>query len=252
MKYALCLRGINYVENYMHDGKRGITPYTIDFKENIPYLYKYIILPLEKAGHSVDIFFVTYDSEKLQEFINLLDPKKVLVKPYNPNITSYHWRNIFQLMIDCLQIVKEYSIDEDIKYDYTIISRFDTLYLENITNLYLETNGVSFPAPRDDCCFIIGKDLNQKVRSILEYMQMETSLTTHDCSSFFAEKGIPCHALYGKDIIGEHYPFARISRQHWTKPGHIYFTSSIKDVFNPHSKYYALKHKPKKEFSPCN
>lgn len=120
MKYALCLRGINYIENYTHDNKRGITPYTIDFKENIPYLYKFIILPLEKAGHTVDIFFVTYESEKLQEFVNLLEPKKVKINTFEPRITSYNWRNIFQLIRDSLSLVMEYSKEKSINYDYTI------------------------------------------------------------------------------------------------------------------------------------
>lgn len=250
MKYALCLRGINYIKDYMHDYKPGMTPYTIDFKESIPYLYKFIILPLEKAGHTVDIFFVTYETEKLKEFVNLLEPKEVKISSFNPYVTSYHWKNIYQLMIDSLKLVDNYSTNKKVNYDYTIISRFDTIYVESITNLFLEPNGVSFPAPRDDCCFIIGKDLNNKIISILEHM-LNTDLISHDCSSFFAQKGIPCHALYGNKIIGENYPFSRISRQHFVPSHHLYFTCNIKEIFDPNSKYYVYRHKPMTEFTPC-
>jgi hypothetical protein len=252
MKYALCLRGINYNSNYLHDGKRGITPYTIDFSDCLPYLYKNIITPLEKNGHIVDIFFVTYDTPKLKQFINILNPKKVLINNFDPSLTSYAWKNIYNLFIDSLKTIETYSIDNNITYDFTILCRFDSLCIENITNVFLEPDGVSFPAPRDDCFWVIGKNLNQKILKLMEHMKNNTNLITHECSKFFSENGIKCHAMYGSDIIGEHYPFSRISRQHFVPPGHIYFTAHINDVFDPSAKFYGFAHLPKTEFCPCH
>ena len=42
MKYAICLRGISYYKDYTHDNREGMTPYTIDFMDCIPYLFKNI------------------------------------------------------------------------------------------------------------------------------------------------------------------------------------------------------------------
>ena len=72
MKYAICYRGISYKENYFNEP--GLDSYNVDFFDCIFYNEKYLINPLRDNGNDVDIFFNTYDSKKLNQYIDKLNP----------------------------------------------------------------------------------------------------------------------------------------------------------------------------------
>lgn len=249
MRYALCFKGISYMPDYTHHGTSR--PYNINFMDSIPYVYKNIITPLERAGHTVDIFFVTYETEKLKEFVNLLEPKEVKIMTFNPNIGMYDWKFIFQVMIDGLKLVKDYEDKHGFTYDFTILSRFDVLFVENILDVYLEPNGLSLTLPRCDYVFIIGKGKNQVIIDYFTHMQTETSLMSHDVGQYAAKRGIVAHSMYQGPASAESYPFVRVCRWHFS-PGNKDFFCPAKDIYDKDKPNYVFTHRPVKSFNPCS
>jgi hypothetical protein len=249
MKYAICLRGISYYKDYTHDNREGMTPYTIDFMDCIPYLFKNVILPLREDGHQVDIFFLTYNNEKLGSYVDILKPKRVGLRNFNPNITSGAWNNIINLMIGSIDIVERYANEKNITYDYTIISRFDLLQFENIKNTYIIPDGVSVVTKGNDCFFVIGKDLNKKVMSGLELL-MKSNRISHEYTMLLTTLGIRCHTMY-PHIDNDKYPFYRIARHHFNNEGHHYYHCDLYEIFNENCKYYGFFHKPNMVYTPC-
>jgi len=81
MKYAICYRGISYKENYFNEP--GLNSYNVDFCECLPSNKKYLIDPLVEKKNNVDVFFNTYDSLRLSEYINELKPVDINLKQFN-------------------------------------------------------------------------------------------------------------------------------------------------------------------------
>lgn len=128
MRYAICYRGISYKENYFNEP--GLNPYNVDFYECLESNKEYLIHPLREKGNDVDIFYHTYDSLKLKNYIDELNPVDVYLKQFNPGIQKYNFFHVTQLIIDSLEQVKKYQIENNITYDYIILTRFD-IYLLN-------------------------------------------------------------------------------------------------------------------------
>ena len=89
MKYALCFRGISYYKDYYHADSPQL--FDVDFSQSLGSFQKNIIKPLKETGNDVDIFFTTYDSVKLQDYIDIMKPKAVKLNSYqylNPGIKN--------------------------------------------------------------------------------------------------------------------------------------------------------------------
>ena len=252
MRYAITFRGISFMENYNYHNHYPGKTHTIDFMDNLPYLFKNIIRPLEQNNHTVDIFFLTYDNEKLKDYINILEPKKVKVIEYSDSVQLYNWNFVRHLMIESLKLVEDYASSNNIVYDYTIVARFDCLFIENILNVYLEPDGFSQPVPNDDFCFITGKAKNKMMIDFLQEMQ-STKLMSHEIGPYATQKGIKCHCMYVAEHDNNNYPFVRLIRSHIERhKDHPLYQCSIIDLWNPNSKYYGFRYKPFKEFNPCH
>ena len=120
--------------------KEPVFPWIITYySENEYYVHPYlnnIIKPLKEKGHTVDIFFTTYESKKLNSYIDTLKPVKVKLNEYQV-LKAGTWSNVFKIMIDSLTLVKDYQEEINSNYDYVIVSRFDNYIFENINNVYI-------------------------------------------------------------------------------------------------------------------
>lgn len=143
MKYAICYRGISYKENYFNEP--GLNPYNVDFYECLPSNKKYLIDPLKEKGNEVDVFYNTYDSPKLKEYIDELNPANVCLSEFNSKIQKYNFPHVTQLIINSLEQIKKYQLENDIMYDYIILTRFDIYLLNDFSEIYLPENAISVP-----------------------------------------------------------------------------------------------------------
>lgn len=250
MKYALCYRGISYCKDYKHQSTENPDPYDIDFEPCIPYINENVINPLKKIGDDIDVFFNTYDSEKLFRYKELIKPVYISLSKFNAQLPQCNWSNIFQLSIDALNMVKEYEDAKNIKYDFIILTRFDYVIFENITNLFIPENAISSTTEGDDYIYIISRNLLDTFIYMLNEIKFKTD--ARQILKFLYNSGIRCHLLYPqyKDKTDCNRPLGRLSRHVFTNNGHIYKTHNIEDTKDNTSKFYGFLNKPTIEFTP--
>lgn len=241
MRYALCLRGISYLENFPHD--YSCEPFTVDFSPCIPYLKENIIQPLVQQGHEVDVYFWTYPSSKLEHFKQEMNPVAVELGTYqyaSPGTNA----SVYNGILNVLSLTKQ----SDRAYDYVLCSRFDNVFFEKITNVYIPENCLTTVTPRDDF-FIFSYNLfDTLMASFAEFRNR--NLMFHDYTSVLSSRGVRCHTMYSHVYISRHYPFFKTARQLFCKEGHPYRLCDIKDIYNPRSKYYSFIYKANTEYTP--
>jgi len=249
MRYAICYRGISYFENYTHDNRSGMTPYNIDFSYTIQSNLDKIINPIIGHDNSVDIFFNTYDSVKLHEYIEKLNPVAVNLREFDSNITYCNWSHIWQLNIDSLNMIRTYQNEVGINYDYIILSRFDLYMIENFYNVYIQKGGVSAPTKEDDMFIVIDGCLLDRIIELFDLNKNAGMI--HLYTKILSESGILCHSMYDRNFNPYNYPFFRNSRDLFSHKGHIYNNYTLDDVYDENSKHYAFFHKPHTNFVSC-
>jgi hypothetical protein len=241
MKYALCFRGINYFENYPHN--ETAPPFNVDFLDSIGQFQKNIINPLREKGHQVDIFFITYDSPKLISYYNILYPKKILLNEYK-RLMPGAWSNVNKIIMDSFDLVIQNQNEENIQYDYIILTRFDNYIYENILNIYIPEGAVSSISKGDADFIIIHKDVFNEAYYFFNELK-NIGAVTHYYMEYFISKGIPCHCFYDKIINQLQYPFCKTSRQLTTPKDHPYYLCSPEELYDPNSRFYGFNIKPK-------
>lgn len=251
MKYAICYRGISYKENYFNEP--GLDPYDVDFNCCIPYNEKNLINPLRENGNEVDIFFNTYESKKIGYYINRLKPVDVRLTEFNPQIKKYNFSNVTQIIIDSLEQIKKYQNENNVKYDYIILSRFDIVIFEDVSKIFFPKNSISVPQRNDDCFIVISGDLLDKALEI--YKENKDRCITHHMVYRFIEKGIRYHGMYphkSGDEGAYNAPIWRLARIMFVPDGHNVKEYNIEDVFDEKSKFYGFKYPPHTEFKSCD
>jgi hypothetical protein len=241
MKYALCLRGISYLENFPYN--YSVSPYTIDFSESLPFFQSHIINPLREQKHTVDIFINTYDSIKVATYIDILKPvdtkimNYVYASPGTPN-------SVFNGVINLLEMVDRYTSDV---YDFVIISRFDMIFLEKITDCFIPLDALTVVTPEDDSFFIISG--NYLKRTMDHFIDLRNNnISNHQFAHSFLRKGNRVHLMYNHvNVIGK-APFMRCSREIFTPANHELHMCSYEDIFDKDHRCYGYAYKQSKEY----
>ena len=247
MRYAICYRGISYKENYFNEP--GLNPYNVDFHECLPSNKKYLIEPLVEKGNNVDVFFNTYNSPRLSEYVNEFNPVDVNLKKFNSSIQKYNFVHVTQLIIDSLEQIKKYQNDNNIEYDYIILTRFDIVLINDFSEIYLPENSISVPTRNDDCFIVIAGDLLD--RAIEIYKKNQYNCISHHLVYKFLENNIRYHAMYPNkpgDECSNKMPFWRLARLVFTPEGHNVKLYNIEDVYDEKSNYYGFLYPPYKEY----
>jgi len=247
MKYALCFRGISYYKDYIHNDSNEA--FDVDFSQTLNSFKQNIINPLKENGHEVDVFFTTYETEKLNYFIEQMNPVKVKLNTYQ-TLSAGTWSNVFKIIIDSLTLVKEYQEETNSKYDFIIVSRFDNYIFENITNLFIPNNAISSISKGEDNFFIISGYIFELVYNYFIDMKYKNYIT-HYYIDYCKEHNIRCHKFYNNIDNPKNYPFLKTARQLFTQKNHTFHLCELDDLFNKDSLYYGFKYSPVKEFTPC-
>jgi hypothetical protein len=239
MKIAICYRGISYKRGHVH--KPGVTPFDIDFSHAIPYNEKYLIEPFRQRGDTVDIYFNTYASEKLDYFIERLSPAGVHLREFQDRGWG-DWQHIWQLAIDSLEQVSGKG------YDMVILFRFDLIPFVDLTTLYLPTDALSIATPYDDMFVILtGSAIEQYLKMGVECRLI---ISTHGAPAMLRNRGHKAHTIYGCEENGTHKLFGATAN-FFLPPTHEYYKCPIDDIFNPDSPHYGFRNPPMTDYSPC-
>lgn len=249
MRYALCLRGISFLEDYTFDNRGNMSGYTIDFMHAAESFKKNIINPLREQGHTVDIFFNTYSSTKLKDYIDMMEPVFVKETIYDPNVKPGNWTNIFDILINSALIVNNYQEEHNFVYDRVILTRFDEYILQNITELYLPETLCTLSHMDDNFHYFPGTLLSIFILTLSR--MKDQGKITHELQKTLVANNIPCHRMYPPIVINSSYPFYRNIRHFTTNPDHYFYECSLEEILtNPESKYYGFRYKPNTEFTP--
>jgi hypothetical protein len=247
MKYAICYRGISYQKDYANE--YHLQNYNVDFYDALEFHKQNLINPLLEKGNEVDVFYNTYDSEMLSEYVNELNVVSVRTMDFQPNIKKYNWNNISNLLITTLEQVKEYQEKNNIKYDFIILNRFDIVIFRDFTKIFIPENAISVPHTNDDCFIVISGNLLDTALSI--YKENLTKMSTHDIHPKFGELGVRYHIMFphrnGREA-GYNAGLWRLCRIMFTPDGHNVKEYNLQDVFNKKSDRYGFLYEPHKEF----
>jgi hypothetical protein len=247
MKYAICYRGISFIENYSH--KDDIPSYTIDFANTIPFNRKYLIDPLLERGDEVDIFFNTYDSEKFDYFEKEMNPVAVRTSVFDNNIKYCNWPNIWQISIDTMEMVDSHQKVSGKWYDYIILFRYDLIPYMDFSKIFIPMDAVSCPSPQDDMFTVIPGYLLSDVLHL--FKEFKYSGMIHNYTAILSHFGIKCHTMFTKDFDRDSYPFFRNTRHIFVPEDHPYYEHKIEDIFDPNHKKYGLKYEAHDKFVSC-
>ena len=121
MKVAILVRGISYHPNYYHHSSWHIK---IDYRCSFDSYIEHVIKPLK--GHHVDVFLVSYNSDLEQTIKNDFKPTQYQFVP----IDAYDQIKLLNSGIDMLIHNNVHQ-----EYDFIIITRFDLIYHQPITNV---------------------------------------------------------------------------------------------------------------------
>jgi hypothetical protein len=246
LRYAIGIRGISFLDNFYYDGT--VPPFNIDFDDTLPSFKENIILDLKQKGHNVDIFINTYTSNKLNHFIEELKPVMSYITPYS-YIKPGTGSTVYNKIINLFNMIVDYEKKNNIKYDYIIISRFDTLIFEKITNVFIPNNALSTVTPRDDNFFILSRNILEDVFKCFIYMN-NNHILTHNYTNELTHMGIRCHTMYSHVYIQKHYPFFRTARHIFNKDNHPFKYCNYEDIFNSESEAYGFIYISNASFTP--
>ena len=217
---------------------------------NYKYFQKYIIDDLTEKGHIVDVFYDTYDTPKLNEYVSYLNPKLVNVKTYDPNVGDGNWKHILKIWADVLFVALDYEKQNNIKYDYFITSRFDTLVFEKISDLFLPNDAVSAYVNGCDNVTIIPQSIvHPFINTLIE--MFENNDISHNYMNRLVKSGYKCNLLYDiKDHKNlKNWPLHRNIRHIFIDDRHPFKDCSIDDLLNPNSDFYVYTYKPLKDYN---
>lgn len=189
MRIALVLRGYHYL----------YIPQRIysDFEESIQNFEETIFKPLSEAGHEIDVFCLTYNSEKLNRMLELFKPVRTLVlDPSEIAVNSGYILKYWQLISDEEIIKHESKIDK--KYDVIINTRFDISFHCKITEMNIDYSkyNIAFKHSSGNCddnLWIYPRSMIEKRKTIFLDM-LKNNKIMHTLNSYLTEDEI--HYMY--------------------------------------------------------
>jgi hypothetical protein len=179
---------------------RGLTNFFNESWDNI----KNNIIDDLKLSYEVDIFLNTYRDDLTENIVDKMKPVSTL---YNE---SRHGRDSMKFIVptqivECSVLIKTYEAENNLKYDYIIITRFDLTF----NNKFSEYN-IIYDKINMECMFV--PDYNsgdnffffkRDYLDIVEYSARKALLVnknSHQLHYLFNEYGDMCHYIGGETI----------------------------------------------------
>lgn len=138
MNISLCFYGLSCGTNDKND--------KVTYKDALNSIKKYIIEPNNKINNKCDIFFHTWEHNTLNVDTILNDYKPIKHKidkriKFDNNIIWNSYSSRWYSHGEVLKLKKEYENENNFKYDYVMLIRFDCIFkteiLFNFSNEYI-------------------------------------------------------------------------------------------------------------------
>jgi hypothetical protein len=234
MKFALCFRGITYLDSYNHC--HGLPIYKIDFRDTYSSIKENIIDDIITNGNNLDTFITTYNSILNDELINIYSPKKYNFTDYSDvpfdNIEEITAKIYIKQTLELISMIETYENEKNFKYDFIIITRSDLYFYQKFTKINIDYNVFNFPFwhmngsifssednfiafPRNK--LIIFKTILNNIINCI-YLNIPIHLvgkhiTLHQLGKFLLDSGETVQYLYGEKGEGAYdYPIYKFGR----------------------------------------
>ena len=131
MKILVGLFGIHYKENLNH--WMGWTP-TVDYKKSIENNKEFIF-----NHHDCTFFASTYNSIELENLISDYNIQRIVTTDLVniPNDLNANWRSRNNTFKNLVKLILDSEYKE---YDYILLTRFDLIFKQHITDFKFDTN----------------------------------------------------------------------------------------------------------------
>jgi hypothetical protein len=198
MRICLTLKGafsINDIRRKLDD-----TPnYNQKLQQSMDNLKEKIIKPLEEQGHTIDILCSTYDTTFINTFVTNFPVKKVYKFPTSSIEDGGDWNRQILHYMKLNEMVYEIEASEP-PYDLFIYTRFDLLFLKNITEWDLNFNefNITFlnsSGNCDDNIFIFNHNYLNAFADSMHRLYMTKDIT-HAINRRLVERDVPIHYMY--------------------------------------------------------
>jgi len=182
MKFAVGFKGVHYMN--------GEFNWKVDFEDQLHNFFEKIVNPLKQDGHSVDIFLSTYESPKSKRLYELYNPVNVSFLEFFPKEERYDAQ--YRHHINLYNNIMQHQINNSVKYDFVITTRFDIEMNVSINDMNLDFSMFNIMYKQDygdvdDCIwFFPGEDLSIVV-SNLERMQLDKQ-KLHKIEKYYNKK----------------------------------------------------------------
>lgn len=168
--------GISYFESYGHWSSKLKD---IDFRTRIDN-YKEAFFDHFSKKYRIDIFISTYRHQFINQLLNIYNPKDYILSDFSPrpvnrpNRSDYKAKNM--MVIKLLDLITNYSNQNNIVYDQVCLSRFDLKWIRKFEDCrnpidYNKVNNVSIlekPNLFDDNWFLFPFTFINSIKSIFE------------------------------------------------------------------------------------
>jgi hypothetical protein len=183
---------------------RGLTNYFLESYENIN---SFIIQDMKKT-FDVDIFLNTYKTDLHDTLIDKLHPVKIL---YNNMRTEAPMQYIIPTqIIECCELVKNYEIENNINYDYIIITRFDLTFNNAYSEYNIDYNKINMECmfvPNDSSGYNSGDNFFLFQRSYLDLIIdsvrncLKEKSNSHQLFKYFLRNKLETHYICGETTM---------------------------------------------------
>lgn len=184
MKIALVLRGQHYLRT---------DNFFTDFEENVKNFYATLLNPYRAFGIEVDVFFLTYETPKLEQLFLAYKPVKSIILPdaerHNNTILRQHiWHYLTK------DVVVAYEQEKNFKYDVIINTRFDLFFVKKFPEMDIDFTKMNIAFEHssgncDDNLFIFPRHMLDDFQKAWHEM-MPKPHTTHEFNHFFPKDKI--------------------------------------------------------------
>jgi hypothetical protein len=189
MKYALCFRGIHYVEPIKQYG-------TIDFEDSFNNIKQFLLNDI----HDYDMFISSYHSKKEEKLLETYKPKKYIFTDFNVDEINFKAQLVHHF--NCVQMILQNEEENNMKYDMILITRFDYIYFRKFYEMNLDLTKFNIAMKHssgncDDNFWLLPRYMLDNFTSAIVHLY-QTGGITHAINHLFNATDI--HYMYIIDI----------------------------------------------------
>ena len=187
-KLAFGFFGTHYSPNYLHWSGRYKF---VDFRNSIFNYKKFLFDYFYKEFKQIDIFLSSFESELQENLLSTYKPKAYSFYKIFKNAPKYYPKNF--ITINLLNLIKNFSKENNIVYDNLLLTRFDLQFLINFDNMknkidYTKFNNISVLEHNAIICDNFYLMPFNYINDFLLIFEQNKTTNPHYFKNFFVEK----------------------------------------------------------------